>query len=99
MPSSLRSDYPIKTLVTTGPFSPDEGATFIGIRIYVSTYNDSRAEGKNLIKCFDDCGYPKNKHLEKLSNNKYILTLDTDPTFFFGRLHVLLTVGYDPSLF
>ena len=50
MPSSLRSDYPIKTLVTTGPFSPDEGATFIGIRRYLKLAEKSYHEEAHIVK-------------------------------------------------
>jgi hypothetical protein len=32
MPASLRSDYPLNPIATAGPFCPDWGATFTGLR-------------------------------------------------------------------
>ena len=53
MPASLRSDYPIKTLLTARTFWPESGAIFTGIRI-VSYHSGPPFEFSKLARDFYD---------------------------------------------
>lgn len=66
-------------------------------QLEVFTYKDDMCDAKTIEPSFDDYGLPK-QTITRVAPSKFQLTVHTsDVLFFYGRLHLLLTVGYNDT--
>jgi TonB family protein len=78
MPASLRSDYPLNPIATAGPFCPDWGATFTGLR----------TPGMSAAKVDVDCA-PYVRSIERVIKRHWLASTNEKRCTVHVRLKIL----------